>query len=324
MNRELERKRIMENSYCRLEKKRRRICFAKQFLKVDRFVGMRYAGGRLHSAKSGNLWIKNAILSGEPFMAGRFGATEMDPIIMRECNFGSEEERAAADKHICINSGFFPCDPHALDRYREVFLEAIPSMDLMGIYFFINNEEYMINKYMNKPYCTLPRCLEPFYFEQPWSKELRGKKVLIIHPFTETIKKQYEKRKVLFKNHDVLPEFEMKMLKAVQTVGGQTDARFKDWFEALEWMKSEIAAIDFDIALLGCGAYGIPLQAYIKSMGKQSVYIGGGLQILFGIKGKRWDSHPVISGFFNEHWVRPAETEKIENYQAVELGGPYW
>lgn len=314
----------MADNYRKLERKRNWIIRALKFVDVAKFAGMKYAGGRLHSAQEGNQWIKEAILSGKPFMAGRFGVTEMDAVILRECNLGSEAERAEADKHICIDSGFFPCDAGAIDRYREVLLQAIPSMDLMGIWFFVNNEEYMINKYMKQPYCALLRCLEPFYHKEPWSKALAGKRVLVIHPFVETIKRQYEKRKVLFENPDILPEFHLETIKAVQTLADQTDARFRDWFEALDWMKSQIDAVDFDIALLGCGAYGIPLQAYIKSLGKQSIYVGGGLQVLFGIKGKRWDSHPVISGLYNEHWVRPDETERFKSYQSVEIGGPYW
>ena len=102
------------------------------------------------------------------------------------------------------------------------------------------------------------------------------------------------------------------------------NGRFDNWFEALEWMKSEIDKVDFDVALLGCGAYGIPLQHYIRSLGKQSVYVGGGLQILFGIKGKRWDNHPEISSFYNDYWVRADESECIANYKNVEQGGPYW
>lgn len=314
----------MENNYRGLERKRKWINMVLRFVDTTKLVGIKYAGGRLHSADQGNQWIKQSILSGKPFMAGRFGNSEMGPVIMRECNRGSEEERAEADRHICIDAGFFPYDSRAIDRYREIFLESIPSMDLMGIYFFINNEEYMIDKYMDRPYCALPRCMEPFYHKEPWSNALKGKRVLVIHPFTETIERQYEKREELFANPDVLPEFELKTIRAVQTAGGQADARFKDWFEALDWMKQQIASIDFDIALLGCGAYGIPLQAYIKSLGKQSVYVGGGLQILFGIKGKRWDSHPEISRFYNEHWVRPDRTEYIENSRFMEMGGPYW
>ena len=71
--------------------------------------------------------------------------------------------------------------------------------------------------------------------------------------------------------------------------------------ESLESMKNDIYKLDYDIALLGCGAYGMPLGHFIKSvMKKTSIYIGGGLQILFGIKGSRWDNHETISKLYNE------------------------
>ena len=42
---------------------------------------------------------------------------------------------------------------------------------------------------------------------------------------------------------------------------------------------------DFDVALIGCGAYGFPLAAKLKTAGKQAIHLGGVLQALFGIKG---------------------------------------
>ena len=283
-----------------------------------------FAGGRIYHADEGNDIIRDMILSGKPFTATRFGKTEMDPLIYRERNKHNAGIKQAADRDIGRCSGFFPCTDEMIERYRSVFIDSIKDIDLLGIYFFIENEEYMIDKYMNSPQCCFPRALEPFYFDDPWTSALKNKKVLVIHPFSKTIEKQYKIRERLFENENVLPEFELKTIKAVQTLAGEKDPRFDNWFEALEWMKSEIYKTDFDVALLGCGAYGIPLQHYIKELGKQSVYVGGGLQILFGIKGRRWDDHPEISLLYNDNWVRTDETEVISNYKNVEQGGPYW
>ena len=85
-------------------------------------------------------------------------------------------------------------------------------------------------------------------------------------------------------------------------------------------MENDIAATEFDIALLGCGAYGLPLAAHVKRLGRKSVHIGGACQVLFGIKGLRWDGHELISRLYNEHWVRPRETERPAGYLAVEAG----
>ena len=46
------------------------------------------------------------------------------------------------------------------------------------------------------------------------------------------------------------------------------DNRFDDWFQALWYMYEEISKIDYEIAIIGCGAYGFPLAGLIKKDGK--------------------------------------------------------
>lgn len=36
-------------------------------------------------------------------------------------------------------------------------------------------------------------------------------------------------------------------------------------------MKSEIDKCDYDVCLIGCGAYGFPLAAHVKHKGKQAI-----------------------------------------------------
>jgi len=103
----------------------------------------------------------------------------------------------------------------------------------------------------------------------------------------------------------------------------EPDSQGIDSFEALDYMTNQIEKRSFDVALLGCGAYGFPLASRIKNMGKQAIHMGGALQILFGIRGGRWDSHPIISKLYNENWVRPKLTERPQNFNQVE-NGCYW
>lgn len=71
-------------------------------------------------------------------------------------------------------------------------------------------------------------------------------------------------------------------MKAVQTQADAKDSRFKDWFEALQYMKDEIDKCDYDIALIGCGAYGMCLAAHVKRQGKQAVHLASMTQMLLG------------------------------------------
>ncbi|MBU8752321.1 hypothetical protein [Priestia megaterium] len=147
--------------------------------------------------------------------------------------------------------------------------------------------------------------------------------MLIVHPFVDSIEEQYEKRGELFNNTDILPEFKnLLLIKAIQSNAGGT-SQFASWIEALEFMKAEITKSEFDVAIIGAGAYGLPLAAHVKSLGKQAIQMAGSTQILFGVKGKRWDNHPFISRLYNENWIRPKTQETPPKINKVE-GGSYW
>ena len=116
----------------------------------------------------------------------------------------------------------------------------------------------------------------PWLFKNPWTKWLRGKKVLVVHPFVESISHQYDNNRArLFDNPDVLPEFEsLTCIKAVQTQAGEK-CQFVDWFEALDYMKGQIDKCDYDVDIIGCGAYGMSLAAHVKRQGKVSLHRAG-------------------------------------------------
>ena len=166
--------------------------------------------------------------------------------------------------------------------------------------------------------------LNPFFETKPWTRILENKKVLVISPFEKSIKKQYEIIDKVFPD-GIMPQFELKTIKAVQSIANNR-VPFDSWFAALEWMESEIDKIDFDIALIGCGAYGLPLAAYVKRIGKKAVHLGGTLQLMFGIRCSRFDNiyepYPWHN-LYNEYWVYPDLDETPKNIEKVE-NGCYW
>jgi hypothetical protein len=159
--------------------------------------------------------------------------------------------------------------------------------------------------------------LPPHRHADPWSEALAGKTVLVIHPFTKSIQAQYKKRTLLFEDPRVLPEFELKTITAVQSLAYNTSNGFATWFDALDHMCGQMTQTEFDVAIIGCGAYGFSLAAFAKRLGKKAVHLGGATQLLFGITGKRWGD------IGNEHWVRPLPEERPQGFEKVE-GGCYW
>lgn len=283
------------------------------------------ANGKVQTAEEINNCIKDMILSGNPFLAGRFGATEL--FCVRTFDFEVESKYDKVLSQMENWSGFFPSKKELGDKFKNLMLDLIPEANVMGIW-MLPFEEYYLNSYGNKQLKTTYLLdLEPWSSpEKPWSAALNGKKVLVIHPFKEIIERQYKRREEIFPGTDILPKFELITLKAVQTVAGEKDNRFSTWFDALEWMYQEAMKIDFDVAIIGCGAYGFPLAAKLKQAGKQAIHLAGATQLLFGIKGKRWEENTAfayVQKFFNDAWVYPSDEDKPKAANKVE-GGCYW
>ena len=282
----------------------------------------RSLGPKVHETREDIETIKRMLLSDKPCMIARIGSVEFQALTLTRYYPFSIFLKNRSFRQIQNNAGFFPVSMKSLRDFYKVYKESIKEMDLLVRW---RVEELLFCDWLNKkPYVHMYGFHPFFQPEHPWTYALKGKHVLVVHPFAETIESQYNNhRKDLFKNEEMLPEFaSLQTIKAVQSIAGNP-VGFSTWFEALDWMESEIDKKDFDIALLGCGAYGVPLAAHIKQIGKKAVYVGGVLQLLFGIKSVRFESSKISSPFINEYFVYPSDADRPENADLVE-GGCYW
>lgn len=282
--------------------------------------------------------IYDSLSQNKPLMVAKFGTMEMNAItsiqtdisnlsyqkIKEFLRFKISLYRPQTFKSLQSNAGFFPNNETNVRKFVDLMIDIIPDIDILSSYIYA--EKYI--EYLLSPKCKridLDGLYAPWLFKNPWTRILKGKKVLVVHPFVDSITKQYnENRAKLFKDPDVLPEFKsLIVVEAVQSIGGKSNS-FNNWFEALESMKEAISKQDFDIALIGCGAYGMPLASFVKRLGKQAIHMGGWVQMLFGIYGKRWiEDQPQYKSVINDFWVRPKEKEKPLDADKVE-GGCYW
>lgn len=288
--------------------------------------------------------ICDELQSDMPTMIARYGYTELICIInylgvrhgrpnMLRYLLGMELDwwwRPSTLRQIAEWSGFFPPTIPAVERFCKMMLEDSADLDILISWL---PEERRLEPYIGARKYIQGLFIDPFWAEKPWTRILKGKKVLVVHPFADLIQQQYQQhRQCLFENPEILPSFSLRVLPAVQSLGGiNTD--FADWFSALEYMKREISRIDFDICLLGCGAYGFPLSAFVKRIGKKAVHMGGSLQLLFGIIGHRWEDadygakelgkRGCYPSLINDYWVRPGDDLKPQNAENVE-NACYW
>ncbi len=268
--------------------------------------------------------IKQIILSGKPAMIARFGSNEAwctaEGIGIQTGGIRHFHDKILNQIH--LNAGVFPYGEEMALRFSEICLDAASNVDLLG-WWPSFMQDLLVKEICPKDLAiTKLGSLEPYYSDTPWSSALKGKKVLVVHPFAQSIEQQYQKRELLFENPEMLPEFELRVVPAVQTIAGERDDRFETWEQALDYMFERAMEQDFDVAIIGCGAYGMPLASKIKNAGKIAIHLGGATQLMFGIKGNRWDNN-LGKRLYNEHWVRPMETEIPHAAKKVE-GGCYW
>jgi len=279
----------------------------------------RFLSHRNLTLQSGNQTLKTLIEKGEPFAAVRIGAVEMGAIHNYEkILLGIKKTfKPIVRWSMKNNAGFFPTDDKSLTYYAKHFMKEAKKTDVFGVS-GIHMEAYMFQRYFQSPYVIQYEAFEPLRGD--WLKSLEGKRVLVVSPFANDIEKQYQNRTRLFPQ-GVIPNFQLITVKAVQTIGDQLDSRFANWFEALDAMKVDIMKHDFDIALIGAGAYGSHLCWFIKTMGRQAIQTGGATQTMFGIMGKRWEKRTHVNRYLNQEWIRPSDkplgAEKVEH-------GAYW
>lgn len=285
-------------------------------------------------------WISQALKSRKPFMAARFGNTELQVMIHfhKMANLGMV--RRLLDpietwswsfnwfkmplRNLQYDSGFFPQDEGLIRRFCNLMHDSVKELDLLASW--AKGEIWFEEKLTHTKLCKL-HDLESFRYEKPWSHSLEGRKVLVIHPFAKTITSQYNNhRQDLFANPKVLPKFDLFTIKAVQSLVGHHPPEFATWFDALDHMTEQAIASPADVVILGCGAYGFPLAARLKGAGKQCIHMGGATQLLFGIRGARWERPPhaeTTQHYFNEFWVRPANDERPPRANMME-DACYW
>ncbi len=264
--------------------------------------------------------IEVSISEGKPYLVGRLGSVE-SRLVAEYLFKGSSYSRLTLNQ-AHRNAGIFPVGKKSLDEAAIRLYSSLGAVDLLGIW----DSPYqfrLVDKLPLTPRTCDLAALEPWWSVEPWSRVLSGKRVLVVHPFVETIERQHLRSSHIHPNSpSLLPEFDLICVRPPQTLGHDRDG-FRSWNDALSRLVERVSMIPFDVALIGCGAYGLPLGAAIKQMGKPAVHLGGALQLLFGIRGRRWEAMPQYLSLMNDAWVRPSSSETPLLAGAVD-GGCYW
>ena len=276
-------------------------------------------------ADDGRQWLYDNLVQGKPFMAARLGMTEGK--IVHDYLSGKAYSKEIL-RYLYTTSGFFSdkgaVNIEDVNKYVEKMKEAVRNTDL---HLWLDREAVgVINSLARNDskisgWGILMHESADADDKVPWLQGLKGKKVLVVSPFEETIKTQYEKRRKVYSGNKALPDFELITYKMIETQNG-INLGFRDFFEAYDYVIRQIREIDFDVALISGGAYGYLLANDIKEMGKAAIQLSSMLMPIFGIKIKRHATDIYLNSFWNEYWSFPID-KPIKNFEKVE-DGCYW
>ncbi|MCC8153714.1 MAG: hypothetical protein LIP01_05540 [Tannerellaceae bacterium] len=144
-----------------------------------------------------NTYIKELLRGQNAFLCCRYGSTELKACFYAELCERSFTESVSDENLSGLKSasGVFPPREDVYLNFARIYKEAIAAADLNAYWGTILMEEYILKQQL-KCDCILyaMRALEPFQYETPWTRELKGKKVVVVHPFSELIKSQYYAR----------------------------------------------------------------------------------------------------------------------------------
>jgi len=150
---------------------------------------------------------------------------------------------------------------------------------------------------------------------------MNNKKVLVISSFDGLVKSQVESGnlKKIYENYPNIIRLETIQFPYCFHNNGP----HQNYFETLDAVFEQIKQIDFDIAILVCGAYGHMLCHKIDTeLKKDAIYVGGSIQTLFGIISSREKEHGKIK--YNDYWISEIPVEyRPKNYKLIE-NGCYW
>lgn len=277
-------------------------------------------------------FIRKGILSGRPFMAGKIGTGDNETMLrfmdirarescllkwwklvtgQRRPFWWDNSIRAG----IGVCAGVFPPTVEGIEEFCRIYETYIPEMDAFAS--CADGESRIHDRYCPHAQPIDWISLFPIIEGYSWFDAIKGKRVLVIHPYEKSIRAQYEKarRVELHKGQGTFPEFELTTYRPVNSIGGKC-ADFKCWGDALHHMIDDVSKLEFDVALVGCGVYGVPLSIHIKRMGRVAIHTGGSTQLIFGIRARVYDSW----NFYNENWIRALPEDVPANMGLIENG----
>jgi len=276
--------------------------------------------------------IRNLVASDKPFFVGRNGTIELQ--VLDYWNIYRIDKKPYPQQMKDVlqrNAGVFPATEESFDAWCKEYVAGLQLLDVTAAGWYkpleAVEDKMLLICAPKVVRCPL-RSLEPYYVgsDLQWTRALTGK-VCVVSSFTGTIQSQLATSKwpaSLF--GQVEWSFVRTGYSRALAAGHEPCCwpyPIQTWQQAADHVVEEVVKSGAKVALIGCGGLGMIIGSRLKARGISAIVLGGAIQVLFGIKGKRWATHDVISRLWDDQWVWPSRDE-IPAWSALVEGGCYW
>lgn len=282
----------------------------------------------MEKAQKDNLYIRQIIQSNNLFFIGRIAGIELK--VAYNVLHGNFVDMNNDIMELENNAGIKVTSNESLNDYVKQLVEsyenctAIAEWDTSGkVYALTGKGQKLVSDATPNIKKIDALALEPYYFKDSWMPALKGKRILVVHPFSKTFLKQVDNFKTVFPNTSWFEDCTLEFVQPPLTLAGNHQG--KDWQEHYQAFVASLRNVkEFDVALVAAGGYGMLVSNFIfKELKKSVIYVGGALQLFFGVIGKRWFENKEILKLVNDDWIRPDTSDKPANFTRVEKGC-YW
>ena len=299
------------------------------------------AGLPLESRQDLALRVGGAIDAGRAFAMGKIGWSEKQwlyyPVVLsRVMDLKKRRAYETMMAYLSVRqAGIFPPDPGFIRRFVDRYLDDLRNLDSLGL--FLDNaarELEIIREHAVRTKLAYYRDQEPPKKEYGGAKycylqNLQDRKILIVCPFGGFLASRLKEGTYEAVWRKTAKRwFYPRSVQAIEFPYGfeaTTRKRYTDALQLFEEITDQMKRVSYDVALIGAGGLGIPLASFAKNQGKVGLSLGGHLQVVCGVLGKRWRTSELFRRrYITEAWVELPRRYHPSNPLESTDSGDYW
>ena len=303
----------------------------------DRFV-QKWVEARLARREEFIRQIRAALRDGRAYALGKIGACERQwlyyEIFLKKRPRPGQVRRfeQTLKWNMLKQTGIFPPDTQFCLKFNRFYVPHFRNLDCVGLCVAPQEKELI-------QYYELGGQFVSYVDQEPdrscpadeancYLPDFRDKKILIVCPFAGLLKERATRE--IFEgvwSKTGKRWFYPRSVDALEFPYGfdpETHRQFHTAIDLFQHITAEIKQRDFDVALIAAAGLAVPIASYVKGLGKVGLSLGGHLQVLFGVLGKRWRNWKDWQrDYFNDWWIdmpaayRPRQTDVCDQ-------GAYW